>query len=287
MENLSLPDKKEKIIQLIKMRGPSLPVHISKEIQETSLLSSAFLADLVSEQRIKISSIKVGGSPLYFLPGQEPQLEKFHTSLPLKEKQAFLLLKQKKILRDSKQQPAIRVALRQLRDFAKPFKAGDEIFWRFYNISEQEALEKISRKIKIKEKPVISHKKPAEAPLLDIGIKSKTKKPKLKEKSEFVTNIIELLKRQGIELAEELEAKKRDYLAKIKVNSQIGRIDFLCVAKDKKRISDSDLGTAHSKGQKSKLPVLFITPGELTKKAQEYLEKDLKGYLVFKRLRGG
>ena len=65
---------KEKIISFIKARGPSLPVHIAKEINTSILFTSAFLSELISEKRLKISKLNVGNSSLYFIPGQESLL---------------------------------------------------------------------------------------------------------------------------------------------------------------------------------------------------------------------
>ena len=67
------------------------------------------------------------------------------------------------------------------------------------------------------------------------------------------------------------------------VNSDIGKLNFLVVARGKKKINDSDLNLAYSKGNKLKLPVIFISPGSLTKKAEKYLQEN-KGYVVFKSM---
>ena len=105
---------KENIVGIIRRRGPCLPIHISSEIKINTLFASAFLSELFSEKRIKISNMKVGSSPLYFIPGQEPMLEKFANHLKSKEKDAFFLLKEKSFLKDTEQEPAIRVALRAI-----------------------------------------------------------------------------------------------------------------------------------------------------------------------------
>ena len=103
---------KNKILSFLRTRGPSLPVHVSTDIKSTILFTSAFLSELVSEKKVKISNMRVGSSPIYFIPGQEQLLERFSDNLKSKEKEAFLLLKEKKFLRDSIQHPAIRVAAR-------------------------------------------------------------------------------------------------------------------------------------------------------------------------------
>ena len=122
-------DVHNKIIDTLKRRGPSLPIQIAKEVNLSSLFVSAFLSELADDKRVKVSSLKVGGSPLYFLEGQEEQLEKFHKFLHPKEAEAFLLLKSNKLLKDSNQDPAIRVALRAIKDFSYGFKIGEDIYW--------------------------------------------------------------------------------------------------------------------------------------------------------------
>src|SRR3989304_2336466 len=188
------PDEiKERIISTLKSKGPSLPVHIAGEIKSSILFSSAFLGELVSEKKVKISHMRVGSSPLYFLVGQEPSLEKFFQHLRSKEKEAFLLLKEKKFLRDSAQNPAIRVALREIRDFALPFKKWEEVIWRYFLVPESEFKVKEEEKkpieIEIK-KPLVAVAesiKEAEKPL-DIferkGAQKKEKKPRKKKTSD-------------------------------------------------------------------------------------------------------
>ena len=129
---------KEKIISILKFKGPSIPGRIASEIQVSPLFASAFLSELLSEKRIKISNMKLGGTPIYFIPGHEYKLESFSQYLKSKEKEAFELLREKKFLADKNQEPAIRVALRSIRDFAIPFKHEEEIFWRYFTMPENE-----------------------------------------------------------------------------------------------------------------------------------------------------
>lgn len=129
---------KEKIMNVIKERGPSLPVHVSGEAGTSMLFASAFLSELLNEKRLKISNMKVGNTPLYYIPGQELQLENFSEHIKGKEREAFDLLKENKFLKDSEQEPAIRVALRSIKDFAIPFRKNEELFWRYYAVSENE-----------------------------------------------------------------------------------------------------------------------------------------------------
>ena len=138
MPNQDTLKLKEKIIETLKKRGASLPVHISNETGLSILFASAFLSELISERKIKTSNLRVGSSPIYFIPGNEFQLEKFSNNLKSKEKDAYLLLKEKKFLEDSIQDPAIRVALRQIKDFAIGFQNKGKIFWRYFLVPESE-----------------------------------------------------------------------------------------------------------------------------------------------------
>src|SRR3989344_6214488 len=106
------------VLALVRQRGPILPIHISKHINDNILMTSARLSELLSYKKIKISNIKVGGSPLYYFEGQEIKLQNFADNLRGVERKAYDMLLENKLLRDTTQEPAIRVALRQIKDFA-------------------------------------------------------------------------------------------------------------------------------------------------------------------------
>ncbi len=61
------------IMALIHARGPSLPIHISKGINMSGIFSSAFLSELLNEKKLKMSHMRVGSSPIYYVEEQEPQ----------------------------------------------------------------------------------------------------------------------------------------------------------------------------------------------------------------------
>jgi len=123
---------KETILKFLETKGPSLPVQLAKATGLNSIFTSAFLSELASEGIIKISNMKVGGSPLYFLPNTKGMLENFTNYLGPKEREAQELLKQKSFLEDREQTPVIRVALRSLKDFAIPLKYPEGIIWKYY-----------------------------------------------------------------------------------------------------------------------------------------------------------
>ncbi|MBS3124545.1 hypothetical protein J4437_08020, partial [Candidatus Woesearchaeota archaeon] len=256
---------KNRIVEIIKLKGPSLPIQLAKQLNISSLFVSAFLSELAEEKRIKISSLKVGGSPLYFLEGQENQLEKFQQFLNSKEKEAFELLKQSQILRDSEQEPAIRVALRAIKDFAIAFKKDEEIFWRYILVSESDVKNILEPEIKIeakkeyktekkagiqekeekpaKKKPakpkkelvleIIKKPKPApETPFQNPLAIFQEKLKKEKPKSEFALKVIDFINK-NFKLIEEKEYKAKEYLCIVQAETNLGPINFLTQAKDK------------------------------------------------------
>lgn len=140
---------KEKIISFLNSRGPSLPIEIAKNLGVSTIFASAFLSELFNEKKIKMSTMRVGSSPLYYLSGQEKQLENFIQYLNQREREAFYLISQQKVLMDEKQPPVVRVALRAINDFAIPIKVkrGESavLFWRYHLCSEDEVIELASR----------------------------------------------------------------------------------------------------------------------------------------------
>lgn len=140
-------DTKNRILSIIKNKGPSYPAQVSKEAGVSPLFTAAFLSELVKDRQLKMSSMKVGSSPIYYASGQEPQLENFVKYLNSKEREAFEKLKSSEVLEDLSQQPAIRVALRNISDFAIPINVridGEtKLFWRHSQFPENQTRDRI------------------------------------------------------------------------------------------------------------------------------------------------
>lgn len=217
--------------------------------------------------------MKVGGSPLYFLVGQEQALEKFYTYLPGKEKEAFLLLKKKKILKDSEQQPAIRVALRALKDFAFPFRNDNEIFWRFHSVTEQEVrdiFEKPKVKIKRGEKPLVEPIAKHEQQL-DIGLKPAyqiKEKVRKRKANSFLEQVISFLTKNNIELLNIEKSTNKEVFIKVKEDQK----PLLLYAINKRKITDNDIIKAYKKSSELNLPYSIIAKGEPSKKLIEIIK---------------
>ncbi len=288
---LDIEQTKQKIISIIKTAGPTLPIRIAKQIELSPVFTSAILSELVNEQRIKTSNLKIGSSPLYFSPEQEQKLELFTDNLKGYEKTAFLRLKEKKILEDGKQEPAIRVALRSIRDFAIPIKFQDKIFWKYYLTQNSEIQnlfhEKPIEQTKPKQETTLEQRQKQETtleqrqkqetqkekPLLEIKQSKQQRQKKTSEtQKKFYEEIKSYLIKKDIELLNEIEKGKKEFIALIRINSDLGKITLLLIAKDKKRITKTDLTLAYQKTIDLKSPCLFLSRAELPKSAIEFME---------------
>src|SRR3989338_11356370 len=107
---INIPDLKNKILSYVTLNGPCLPVQLSKQIHSNILFAGAVLSELVANQKIKISTAKVGCSPVYYVGGQENKLSMLYSHLHEKEKKAYDLLKENNVLYDRALEPWQRVA---------------------------------------------------------------------------------------------------------------------------------------------------------------------------------
>ncbi|MDP3699063.1 MAG: hypothetical protein Q8R47_05755 [Nanoarchaeota archaeon] len=147
----------EKILYFLKVVGPTIPSKVAKNINTEILLASAHLSDLAAQGKVKISNLKIGGgSPLYYLHGQEEQLYHFAAgNLNPKDYQVLEILRQQKIMRENSLDLLSRVALRSLKDFAIPLHVtvGEkkELFWKWHLLSDEEASASIKQLLFVRE----------------------------------------------------------------------------------------------------------------------------------------
>jgi len=269
---------RDKILSLIKNRGPSLPVHIAGEVGLSVLFASAFLSELLSEKRIKISHMKIGNSPLYLIQGQEEMLENFSQYLKSRERDAFLLLKEKKFLEDSKQEPSIRVALRAIRDFAIPFRKPEteNLFWRYFMIPISEFKEKPQIKIqqlkttqKSKELNIFDKKSKEPEKIKVKQTKKPTKRKTFQRKGDrFFNKIKDFLAKKQIQILSIEGIGKNNLNIKVRENNR----EYLVVAYNKKRINEDDIDKAYKKASEINLPYKILSLGEPFKKIKNLVK---------------
>ncbi len=351
-----LSDKKERIISLIRVSGPSLPVHVSKGISENSLFTAAFLSELYNDRKLKMSNLKVGSSYLYYLAGQEDKLENFIQFLNMREREAFELLKNGRVLEDEEVGPIMRIALRAIKDFAVPVQIQEDdktrLFWKYYSVNEEEFKKKVQEithdkwsdadkskkkveKVKVEEKAVQEREvkvqeiveatkvndniakmgenmvkvlKKAEVTKVEkanvskeeklegavekevkVEIVEKPKKIRAKRKAgqpdtKFADFVKEYLAAKEVEVLQDLLIKKKDYTARVRLDSLFGKQEYYLVAKDKKKIVEEDLLVALQKAQALKMPALVIAKGSLDKEAEESI-KEWKNLVKFEKIK--
>jgi len=292
-----MDERKAKILEIIKEKGPVLPIDIAQEIETDLLISSAILSEMVRQKELQISHIKIGSSPLYFLQEQKSALEKFIEHLEPREKKVFEMLKKKTIIDDDKISHADRVAIRNIKDFAIPIKVTQGgksyLFWRFYMTHKEEVAEKLKAlmekaKLKVEEAKVAEGKieeikeiketelKAIEKPILKAKITAKT--------LAFKEKVLEYAKNNNIMPLGEGTLENGEMAVPAAIKSEIGNLQFLVIARDKKSINDADISLAYNLGQDAKMPVLFLTNGKLSAKGKVYAES-LKGQIVFKQMK--
>lgn len=300
--------QREKILSFIKLKGPSLPVQIARAISVTPLFAGAFLSELYGDRKIKISNMRVGSSPLYYLEGQEAMLGNFVEHLNAREREAFFYLKDRGILEDDALTPIIRVALRAIVDFAVPIKIklkdSIKLFWRYFLLPESEAMNKIDgivnpESIKKEKLPEIAvaeklvektpEKVVEEVSVVKIkgkrkdGVKREKKKTKLQDNA-FSNKVKDYLAGKDIELLGVILDKNKEFIARVRADILFGKQEFLLIAKDKKKVDDNDLIVALHKAGNLKIPALFISNGNLDKNAEIYL-KEWNGLLKFEKVK--
>lgn len=266
---IDIPQKKSRIISFIETNGPSLPVRIAKAIDMDPVFASAILSELLNTKQIKMSHMKIGASPLYLLQGQEQKLEEHTENLKPTEKEAYLKLKEKKILSHEDEEPAIRVALQNLKDFATPFKFREKIMWK-YSFTPDDEIENILIPKKEEPKPEEIKKRVVIENILEKTPAKVSAKPQFNSdkypptneegpKPEFLEEIKKFLKKKNINFLEEIQSEKKEVVAKVSVESKLGDINFLLIAKNKQTTSKEEIAAAIQRAIYNKMPCLLVT----------------------------
>jgi hypothetical protein len=310
-------DNQEKIINFIKQKGPCLPSDIYRELGTNQLFASAMLGELVSLSHLKVTYLKRGTSPYYYLEEQKEKLQSIFHFLNEKDQLAYNLIKEKLILKDSEQSPLMRVALRTIKDYAVPiqinYKGEIILFWRWYLLSKEETETQLKLFLGIKPEPTKELEKPREEKNIKEKIESKIqektiikqekhiikqnikkenihakiiskKEPSKEITSDFLNQLKQYFDHNKINVLEQ-EIKNRtktEIDLVLEIPSAFGILQYYCKAKNKKKINDSDIASAMIQGQQKKLPILVLITGDMTKKTKEMLEKEFKGVKVHK-----
>lgn len=297
---------KERVLAVLQAHGPLLPVQIKKHIGEGDTFTiGALLSELSSGGKVRVSSVKRGGSPFYFVPEHKARLANFISDLGEKDRRAAEKLREHKVLRDKEQEPLVRVCLRQVKDFASPVevktKDGVELFWKWYLLPAEQTEAEVRKLLGIAAPvtPVVEAPAPPPAPespsapeerhlerqerLEPASEKPKSAAPKEVDAGDdaFLKQLLGYFAEKHIKvLSHTVLRRNTDIELVVSVPTAVGRVEYHCKAKNKKKSNEGDLSSAYVQGQLKKLPVLYVTTGEVTKKAREKLEQEFKGLVL-------
>ncbi|MEM4242656.1 MAG: hypothetical protein QXM31_02025 [Candidatus Woesearchaeota archaeon] len=96
----------------------------------------------------------------------------------------------------------------------------------------------------------------------------------------FLQKLMAFFASNNITVLEQVALKKKnEYDFVLSLASPVGQLHYYCKAKNKAKVGEADLSHAYVQGQLKKLPILFLSPGTLTKPAMD-LMKELKGLTV-------
>jgi len=292
---------KEVVLNLVKSKGPLIPINITKELGGNTLFVGAILSELSSTKQVFISTIKIGGSPLYYVSGQEEKLQNFSNYLNEKDKRTYDLLQEKKVLRNNDQSPLVQVSLNSLRDFAKQLiiriNGVEETYFKWYLISDEVAYEYIKKDLGIvsQQKESVSKITPEIKEESDSKIKPEKKEEsscevlqdlekkvqepkkendenKVKKIDDFLETVKSFFEENSYEILKtNIEKKNREMFFELLIPFNLGNVKFYCKALKKSKINDSDISKIFVQGNIHKLPILFLYSGEITKKGKEIL----------------
>jgi hypothetical protein len=275
---------RDKVLSVAKT-SPVLPMQIAKALSTDSMMAGAMLSEMVSKGLLKTSSLKVGGSPVYYVPGNEAQLLNFRQNLNEKDRRTVELLEKEKVLRESEVDPLTRVSLGLIKDFAKPlivtYDGKQETFFKWFLVGDKEAEEHIRIKLQPAEAQPVEKKVEAVKP--EPMEQQQVLEPKpAKLSGDFWDRMQSFFASNNIKILEQTVVKKKtEFDLLLQLPSPVGSLTYYCKARSKKRVSDSDLSAAYVQGQIKKLPVILLIDGELSKQAKE-LQGQLKGLVVSK-----
>jgi hypothetical protein len=311
-------DNRQEVLNVVRTKGPVQPSQVATSVNTNILFASAMLSELVQNKHVKITYTKRGGSPFYYVEGQEPKLMDLAEFLKGKVREAYDFLSEELVVRDNNALPWQRVALRELKDFAVAlpvnYKGNQEIFWKWYLTPNEEAKPLIKKILTgekqdsiLEEEKSLSEDHPKELEELKEEVQSKEiVQPKLAEEEkpiekevpkpikqveesteedDFVKTIENFISSKEMYIiSQNIVRKGRELNYVVDVPSNLGQLRYFVKFKNKKKITDVDLFSALEEANKKKLPVLFLTNGELTKKAQEYINENVSGQLVLKNI---
>ncbi len=284
-----------KIIDLLKSKGPLLPIEISKELRINFLFLNPFLSEFARQGKILRSYRKYGDSFIYYLPGQEEKVrEMLLKTLKYQEKLVIKKFEREKVLTKDELTPMERFFLSNLHDFILPYKLkvkDKEVdVFIYYKVDEEEARRIIKEKYfkeQVKEEKVtaktnkkvekIEKKKGNET----IAKEEKVIKEKVEVKERLERTIISKSENVKVGIKEfddfinqinarvlSIIEKKRNKVVAIIEYGKLKEKKVACYI-NKKSLSINDVATFYLTIEKMKIPGIILFKGRISNKLKK------------------
>jgi len=300
---------REKILSVIQQHGPMLPIEIGSKIGADSFLAGAFLSELVKTGKVIESKESVGLSKIYYLSGQEEAVKKKLSEISSQKKTARMYSQG-----DVNVTPELMKKQKEFEEIAKKVEYEEE---HVRKKPEKPVVEKkelapiqIAKKIvqKIVPKQVVEQPpqkkyvpsvptwqtsqneiaKPQvifpREPIKSVAtIAVKRRRATIPADPHFIDRAMQYLAERRVEIVEKTIKSKINAELIIRVPSALGGVNFFVKIRSKKKVSRADLSVVYAEAIDKKLPVIYLTNGELTPTAQKYL-KTMSGLLRVERL---
>lgn len=140
----------EEVLKTVQQLGPVVPNKIKQHLQQSdSMLINVYLSDLQKDGKVRMTHLQLGSSSFAYTPQQLRKVEDLMQHLNEKDRRVARRLKEAGVMRAVQEDPLTRVALKNIKDFAKPMQVrtsqGEEVFYRYYLLPSEQAQERIKK----------------------------------------------------------------------------------------------------------------------------------------------
>lgn len=283
-----MTEREDLVINFLKQNGPSLPVQVSKQLGDNVMLASAILAGLTTTKQIKLTTKRIGNSPLYYTQEHEEAARKIiYERLDPREKELVQYVTQKGFIHEKDLTPTERFFIKGLTDFFEPLGTPTGLMWKTHNTQiiqpkEEQKTEQIivaPLKNPVEQQTTIQEKPKAQKEPDVLEIKEKKEDDFTKRIKNFlVEKRIRILKIQPVK-----NNTETNYI--IEVQSDLIPQKYFVKARKKNKINENDLTNAFFEGKKEKMPIIYITTGELSKKSEKFLKEEFGQNFQFLKIK--
>ncbi len=272
----------KEIIEFLKTNGPSHPSQLNSVIKKDTFFSKVILDELKNSGKILTTKGKLGGSPLYYLPMHEEKAKKMiFEGLDFVSKKFVKKIKEKRVIKESELSVQEKYILPKCLDFIIPIKRNNETYFKYYLDLSNEIISNTSNMPRIEPKTQESLFKQK---ISETSTNNMEDKIREKEINNFETITQNKLVELNFAIINKNKKKKGEIEYEIISQNPIKQ-KYYVKAKNKKRVSESDLAVAFTEAQKRKLPLIFVSENKLSKKVKEFANKNYGGLMTIIELK--